>query len=219
MLSLLSTQFKLLILLAVEGIATTQLHSQNCPAGYASSTMIMTFPHQGQCCSVEVKYCYRLESVALGDPANVFMFEVEEFKLLDIEECWNLDPEQTPPISANQIYEWARKRIVWEQFQQGAILPCPNQLPFSIQETSFQCWVWQFHSFPNPGGPVFVMGPCGYSKCRRVCHVCINIQAPVLPCLGPASQVDFNCVFLDVAVPCDGGYPPVEGCQSVGCSN
>lgn len=178
----------------------------------------MTYPHQGRCCSLEVRYCSRFESIALGDPANVFMFEIDQFQLIDPEECWNLDPGQTPPISASQVYEWARKLVVWQQFSQGGIPNCPTQMPWSIEETSFQCWAWQAQSLSG-GDELVIMGPCGSSKCRRVCTICINQETPNLPCLGPASKVEFNCVTQSTPVPCNGLNPPVEGCQSVSCSN
>jgi hypothetical protein len=200
--------------MAITSIAAPLLYGQNCPLGWVSQSLVMTYPYQGRCCSLEVTYCLRFESIALGGSTNTFEFEIQQFQLIDPEECWNLDPGRTPPISASQVYEWARKQIVYQQYQNGGISTCPSELPWSVKETTFQCWAWQFFSISNN----IIMGPCGSSTCVRVCTICVNPSIPNQPCLGPASKVVFNCSTNSTQVPCNGVTPPVEGCQAVGCS-
>jgi len=214
-LSRFSVSVKILICMVVTTMfVPSVMHSQfifNCPPGYTIAEETYTFPWNGQCCSVKVRYCYKVSS-------NTLHLEMGTYELIDPTGCWGLDQNAAIPISS--LYNHIRKKLVKLHAGLGSynIPNCPEKAVMVLDERTSQCYSWLTYSDPDGGGLKTVAGGCDDNKCRRICEVCISAQLD--PCTQEPLVHIGPCTDYGVPVPCPNipGFFPND-CQRVTCGS
>jgi len=163
---------------------------------------VLTFPHNGGCCSLRVEYCKRVVVDPVTNHMTEFGLQIGTIEFLDpTGPCWSFDPTLPPPVDHPGVVAHVRKSILMDLYQAGSVPNCPTLAPFTLKETANTCRELVF-SIPPGSDPTLVSVPCGVSTCFRQCQICYDNRFPNDPCGNPTTKLVIYCSPVPQQPPC-----------------
>jgi len=100
-------------------------------------------------------------------------------------DCWNIDPNDPPPINPSALFDWARKKILYNHWltMTPPLPTCPQTSTIIFGQVGPTCYKWAavvIGSGPGSYQSWQLVG-CSTQVCQRTCEVCVSVSE-VDPC-------------------------------------